>query len=231
MLASIINPWPEMFLLYGVAIISAFVASRFFRERAIAVLFGCTVALWTSFQWMNYLLEYGMSFGILYPLTKSFSVNPWSVEFWQRFPFSTIFSGLLLPGCFAYVATRLGHPAAGRPSGKCSVSDSCPSCNATSFKRVSDWSVFTLRSARECTDCDQRYLPPVPKWVTVTSIVAGAVVFLGSLVAGLDPGSTFFGDRVDGIVRIKCWIIMAWGALFAGLGIKYLHRHGDRGTH
>src|SRR5262245_21645232 len=56
------------------------------------------------------------------------------------------------------------------------VSEACPACGGTQYRRVRPTTWVAFASDRVCSACNTRYTPPTPVWAGVLFIVAGLLL-------------------------------------------------------
>src|SRR5262245_43593703 len=62
------------------------------------------------------------------------------------------------------------------------ISDVCPQCGSTAYKRVKAQTDLPIKDDRVCTDCGTRYTPPTPFWarMVLVGLAILSVVGLGA---------------------------------------------------
>jgi hypothetical protein len=130
----------------------------------------------------------------------------------------SVCSGDLASAAAARFKTVRAKQAAKAGAKKYLVSQVCPACGQACFTTAKPSTRVAFRLDRVCTDCGTRYIPPTPRWASVTFILAGLALLAAAPLFGLTVG--FFGGGLA-FVLVSVPLILA-GAMAVLHGLRTL---------
>src|SRR5579872_2940704 len=86
------------------------------------------------------------------------------------------------------------------------VSQICPKCNNTTYKKVRPKSWVAFLDERVCLECGERYTPPTPRWASILFILIG-VFFIAPLPLGI--GIDLLSGRTPLLASWGCYGLLA----------------------
>ena len=96
-------------------------------------------------------------------------------------------------------------------------SPQCPKCQSNNYQTAPELGEpFVIFHDRICSDCDQRYSVPVPKWASLTMTVLGPLIMLGSIAAAIYA----LFEHPSGRAAFVCTLIFIGGGGLTYLGIQ-----------
>ena len=87
------------------------------------------------------------------------------------------------------------------------VSESCPSCSSTEYRKVRPERFIAYVYDRVCLNCNTRYSPPTPKWASIV-FMTGGILLLGVCVFVL--AGTVVGENTWSFAVIRNRIRDSW---------------------
>jgi predicted phage tail protein len=104
----------------------------------------------------------------------------------------------------------------------------CPACGSSDFITIHSDLTGTLAirlvSLRQCAECDAKYFPPVPRWISAFAVMLGTCVAFGGIYLGGSLPAYFapeeFAARLG--MRVFFYLMALVGCGFAVKGVLRL---------